>query len=245
MLFALRVSGLIYMQARFYAPWYGRFLSPDPGVDQHFEETQSWNIYSYVRNNPTMQVDPNGEEVRVYTERLGGAALLGDVRHSWTRVKTDRYDKLIERGGDGKIKIADWYAGAEKRGMGSREVKVDRPAGVGEGDYRFENGILATAKTLKGNDDEGHKDSQKSQNSDAMPPYDKQDANCNGFTQFLLQENGGSANFGPIGLVLELLTRGEVHSAKTQEYTKKYEEYKRKEAERKKEEEKKKEDQPK
>lgn len=53
-------SGLIYMQARFYAPWYGRFLSPDPARDQHFEETQSWNIYSYVRNNPTMHIDPTG-----------------------------------------------------------------------------------------------------------------------------------------------------------------------------------------
>ena len=48
------------MQARFYAPWYGRFLSPDPARDQHFEETQSWNIYSYVQNNPTMKFDPDG-----------------------------------------------------------------------------------------------------------------------------------------------------------------------------------------
>jgi hypothetical protein len=48
------------MQARFYAPWYGRFLSPDPARDQHFEQTQSWNIYSYVQNNPTMQIDPTG-----------------------------------------------------------------------------------------------------------------------------------------------------------------------------------------
>lgn len=56
-------SGLIYMQARFYAPMYGRFLSPDPARDQHFEETQSWNIYSYVLNSPTMHIDPNGEEL--------------------------------------------------------------------------------------------------------------------------------------------------------------------------------------
>jgi len=53
-------SGLIYMQARFYAPWFGRFASPDPARDQHFEETQSWNIYSYVRNNPVMGIDPTG-----------------------------------------------------------------------------------------------------------------------------------------------------------------------------------------
>ncbi|WP_422311166.1 RHS repeat-associated core domain-containing protein, partial [Geothrix sp.] len=40
------------MQARFYVPWFGRFASPDPARDQHFEHTQSWNIYSYVRNSP-------------------------------------------------------------------------------------------------------------------------------------------------------------------------------------------------
>ena len=39
---------------------YGRFLSPDPARDQHFEETQSWNIYSYVRNMPTILTDPTG-----------------------------------------------------------------------------------------------------------------------------------------------------------------------------------------
>ncbi|NTV73141.1 MAG: RHS repeat-associated core domain-containing protein, partial [Holophaga sp.] len=53
-------SGLIYMQARFYLPQYGRFASPDPARDQHFEFTQSWNIYSYVRNNPVMSTDPTG-----------------------------------------------------------------------------------------------------------------------------------------------------------------------------------------
>jgi RHS repeat-associated protein len=53
-------SGLIYMQARFYLPMYGRFGSPDPAYDQHFEETQSWNIYSYCQNGPTMNTDPTG-----------------------------------------------------------------------------------------------------------------------------------------------------------------------------------------
>lgn len=53
-------SGLIYMQARFYGPMYHRFLSPDPARDQHFEETQSWNIYNYVQNNPILSLDPTG-----------------------------------------------------------------------------------------------------------------------------------------------------------------------------------------
>ena len=49
-----------YMQARFYVPWYGKFASPDPGKDQHFEFTQSWNVYSYTRNNPINLIDPTG-----------------------------------------------------------------------------------------------------------------------------------------------------------------------------------------
>ncbi len=59
-------SRLIYMQGRYYTPQYHRFLSPDPARDQHFEETQSWNIYSYVRNNPTMLTDPTGMIVPTY-----------------------------------------------------------------------------------------------------------------------------------------------------------------------------------
>lgn len=53
-------SGLIYMKARFYLPMYGRFTNPDPARDQHSEETQSWNINSYVRNSPMMNTDPTG-----------------------------------------------------------------------------------------------------------------------------------------------------------------------------------------
>lgn len=59
-----------HMQARFYAPWYGRFLSPDPGSDQHFEHTQKWNIYSYVSNNPTMSLDPDGMQEATGVERM-------------------------------------------------------------------------------------------------------------------------------------------------------------------------------
>ncbi len=55
-------SGLIYMQARFYLPGIGRFASPDPAMDQHMEITQSWNIYSYVRNNPITSIDPMGTD---------------------------------------------------------------------------------------------------------------------------------------------------------------------------------------
>jgi RHS repeat-associated protein len=51
---------LDYMHARFYSLYYGKFLSIDPGRDFDRMEPQSWNIYSYVRNNPISRIDPNG-----------------------------------------------------------------------------------------------------------------------------------------------------------------------------------------
>ncbi|MBK8793914.1 MAG: RHS repeat-associated core domain-containing protein [Holophaga sp.] len=69
-------SGLIYMQARMYIPLYGRFTSPDPARDQHFELTQSWNIASYVRNNPVMSTDPTGMVEEPEVDKNKGASKL-------------------------------------------------------------------------------------------------------------------------------------------------------------------------
>ncbi|GEM_PF-6715931 len=65
-----------YMQARFYLPMYGRFASPDPARDQHFEQTQSWNIYSYVQNNPVMNTDPTGMRLNDFSLGADGAITL-------------------------------------------------------------------------------------------------------------------------------------------------------------------------
>lgn len=53
-------TGLYYFKARYYDPRTGRFLSPDPMI-QDPGDPQSLNAYSYVRNNPVNLVDPTGE----------------------------------------------------------------------------------------------------------------------------------------------------------------------------------------
>jgi RHS repeat-associated protein len=46
-------TGLDNFGARFYSSTQGRFTSPDqPFMDQEEGDPQSWNLYSYVRNNP-------------------------------------------------------------------------------------------------------------------------------------------------------------------------------------------------
>jgi RHS repeat-associated protein len=50
-----------YMHARYYNPTVARFLSVDPGRDWDTKQPQSWNLYSYVRNNPVTNRDPDGK----------------------------------------------------------------------------------------------------------------------------------------------------------------------------------------
>ncbi|WP_444957144.1 RHS repeat-associated core domain-containing protein [Microbulbifer sp. ZKSA002] len=66
-------TGLIHMNGRVYDPTLGRFLSPDPFV-QFPSSSQSWNRYSYVRNNAVSIADPSGfmEEVTVTATPGGG-----------------------------------------------------------------------------------------------------------------------------------------------------------------------------
>jgi len=55
-------SGNDYFGARYYSSTAGRFMSPDPSVLDYADQTnpQSLNLYSYVLNNPLINIDPTG-----------------------------------------------------------------------------------------------------------------------------------------------------------------------------------------
>ncbi|MCZ2077241.1 MAG: RHS repeat-associated core domain-containing protein [Bryobacterales bacterium] len=54
-------TGLDYFGARYFSGAQGRFTSPDqPFYDQWAHYPQTWNLYTYGRNNPLRYSDPTG-----------------------------------------------------------------------------------------------------------------------------------------------------------------------------------------
>jgi len=53
------LTGLVFLRARYYAPYLNQFIQPDPIVPNPYKPRQ-WNRYSYVGGNPINFVDPSG-----------------------------------------------------------------------------------------------------------------------------------------------------------------------------------------
>jgi RHS repeat-associated protein len=75
-------TGMDFAQARYYASAQGRFTSPDDFLnDTHASDPASWNLYTYVRNNPLRFIDPNGTIKR----DANGNIILDVTRENVTR----------------------------------------------------------------------------------------------------------------------------------------------------------------
>ena len=71
-------TGLYYLNARYYDPEIGRFISPDGTEYLDPESINGLNIYAYCRNNPVMNIDPSGTFALIsFLIGLGIAALIG------------------------------------------------------------------------------------------------------------------------------------------------------------------------
>ncbi|MNL02744.1 hypothetical protein D3C87_1232630 [compost metagenome] len=78
----LQSVGLINMNARLYDPKLHRFLQPDNNIQDPFN-TQNYNRYGYVLNNPLKYTDPSGEFWQFVAMALSvyiyGGAATGEV----------------------------------------------------------------------------------------------------------------------------------------------------------------------
>ena len=71
-------SGLDWFDTRYFSGAQGRFTSPDePFNDQDPSDPQSWNLYSYVRNNSLRNVDPSGQDCITATNQTATSVTVG------------------------------------------------------------------------------------------------------------------------------------------------------------------------
>ena len=84
----LQTVGLIHMNGRLYDPALHRFLQPDNYVQDPFN-TQNFNRYGYVLNNPLLYTDPTGEEFFTLTTLavIGLGTIISSATASWDTIK--------------------------------------------------------------------------------------------------------------------------------------------------------------
>ena len=126
-------TGLYYYGARYYAPWMGRWLNPDPAGT-----VDGLNVFRYVRNNPIISIDLNGEETshsdeQVGLERIGGIVhakfIAGD--NAWISASA----KSI--GLDSKYSKAEGYGAYKGIALDENFSPLSNPDQILPGDVYF------------------------------------------------------------------------------------------------------------
>ena len=105
-------TGLHYAKARYYDPAAGRFISED-AYKGDINDPVSLNLYTYVKNNPVIMVDPSGHTwmdavlgfSRGMDEGLFGglATYIGDSLRDLFGVERNQWDYLYENNSDYRI----------------------------------------------------------------------------------------------------------------------------------------------
>ena len=102
----------------------GRFLSPDePFIDQDTSNPQSWNLYSYVRNNPLVNVDDDGHDC-IYSNGDGtGYVQRGDCTNAGGKDDSGIYV-------NGTVDVNSFQYNASNNSSSFTYTPDDAPAGT-------------------------------------------------------------------------------------------------------------------
>jgi RHS repeat-associated protein len=122
-------TGLDYFGARYFSGAQGRFTSADPeGRGGKVPDPQSWNMYSYARNNPLLYTDPTGETYQICVKDDNG-------KDQCSSVSDEQFAQLQKNPGSG-ISLSNGDINAFVNGEWTKagtywQTDVDLPAGVG------------------------------------------------------------------------------------------------------------------
>lgn len=111
-------TGLVYMQARYYDPGVGRFLSVDP-VGVVAGSVPYFNRFSYVGNNPASRIDPFG---KYFCDKKEGCP---NFDKAYTKVK-DAAGAYSTHSAEGKAfsKVLSYYGDKGAKGGSGNSVFI-------------------------------------------------------------------------------------------------------------------------
>lgn len=131
--------GVIHMNGRLYDPLLRRFLNADENI-QDPNNTQNYNKYGYVLNNPLMYNDPNGEFVfaifaamSTFWGTVASAAVLGAAIGAGMYAMQTMYMGNWSWGAFGKSIFMGFFTGAVSSGLGQVFSATGFWATVGNG----------------------------------------------------------------------------------------------------------------
>ncbi len=108
-------TGLDYAQARYYNNEYGRFTAVDPLLASgRASAPQSFNRYTYVRNNPLIYVDTNGMDLYISFQEKGSSS------YTVLQYKIDRNENGVIVG----ARIVDTASGNVFQGQGPNGLAI-------------------------------------------------------------------------------------------------------------------------
>ena len=92
------MTGLLYLNARYYEPRTGRFITRDSYRGER-ENADTWHLYAYCANNPINYVDPTGHRKRTIKTWISTLAIDGilTIFAGWWKWSYDLVGKSIKK----------------------------------------------------------------------------------------------------------------------------------------------------
>jgi RHS repeat-associated protein len=132
-------TGLYYHGARYYAPWFGRWLSGDPAglVDGS-------NLYSYVRANPVGLTDPTGTDSKTMGSYILTEDQINQAGYSTAEFKREEnVSTPVAEGTEGENKVAVTVNNLDKQ-----RTEVRRLGDVHGSSEYVDNGVVSVGAEI-------------------------------------------------------------------------------------------------
>lgn len=157
-------TGLSYLNARYYNPIIGRFISQDP-MFWSFDSTwladpQNQNSYSYARNNPIVGSDPTGLKLEEMSRPVFDVKGNTIGIHTFFKATPDHPNEIHINGLPQGTKEFTFAAYPSDNNWWSNKLlkQIGTPENSGDKEYAFEGGKIINQTTIK--PPEGQSDTQ-------------------------------------------------------------------------------------